>query len=41
MESIFSGIHGRSESYEYRGKSGFAFGTFLGEKKSAKIVFCT
>lgn len=30
------GIHGRSEKYEYGGKSGYAFGTFLGEKKIRK-----
>ena len=31
--NILVGIHGRSEGYQYGGKSGYAFGTFLGEKK--------
>ena len=30
---ILVGIHGRSERYQYGGKSGYAFGTFLGEEK--------
>lgn len=31
--NILVGIHGRSEGYQYGGKSGYAFGTFLGEEK--------
>ena len=31
--AILVGIHGRSERYQYGGKSGYAFGTFLGEEK--------
>tara|TARA_Y100000589_G_scaffold15495_1_gene12644 strand:+ start:95 stop:649 length:555 start_codon:yes stop_codon:yes gene_type:complete len=30
---ILVGIHGRSERYQYGGKSGYGFGTFLGEEK--------
>ena len=32
-DAILVGIHGRSEGYQYGGKSGYAFGTFLGEEK--------
>ena len=36
LKPFLVGIHGRSESYEYGGKSGYAFGTFLGDKKIRK-----
>ena len=36
--AILVGIHGRSEGYQYGGKSGYAFGTFLGEEKNNSMV---